>query len=246
MKYYHSKQIPLEFVICENIEKEFLSHNHPNHYIISLCVKDSVIISLNKKTLLLSEYDIFIVPPFLPHSVTIKKTAVLISLCVPKFIMEQFSRYEMTAIFQKFWHTIAIKEGWMEKSLQLYLYAINKIYDFHFSQTKELSGDISILCHKLMENNSGKINLDSLSQELYISKYHLIRKCKNMIGMTPHSFYIQSRIRKAQQLLSNGLSIVEVSVTLGFYDQSHFDKYFRKIVGISPSEYKNSRCELSI
>lgn len=246
MKYYHSKQIPLEFVICENIEKDFLLHNHPNHYIISLCIKGSVTVSLDQKTLLLSAYDIFIVPPFKPHSVTIKKTAVLVSLCIHKSIIGEFNQWEMTDIFQNFWHKIAIKEGWMEKSLQLYLYAINKIYDFHFSQTKEFSGYISILCHKLMENNSGKINLDSLSQELYISKYHLIRKCKNMLGMTPHSFYIQSRIRKAQQLLSNGLSIVEVSVTLGFYDQSHFDKYFRKIVGISPSEYKNSRCELSI
>lgn len=246
MKYYHSKQIPLEFVICENIEKEFLSHNHPNHYIISLCIKDSATVSLDQKTHLLSEYDIFIVPPFKPHSVTIKKTAVLVSLCIHKSIIGQFNQWEMIDIFQKFWHRITIKENWTEKSLQAYLYAINKIYNFHLSHIKEFSEDMSILCNKLMENNLSKINLDSLCHELYISKYHLIRKCKNILGMTPHSFYIQNQIRKAQQLLSNDLSIVEVSVTLGFYDQSHFNKYFRKIVGISPSEYKNSRCELSI
>ncbi len=59
-------------------------------------------------------------------------------------------------------------------------------------------------------------------------------------GLTPHKFQIQCRIRKAQKLLLNGENIVNVSVAVGFYDQSHFDKYFRKIVGMTPKDYIKS------
>ena len=38
MKYFHSGQYPIEFVLSENINKEFSSHNHASHYIISLCI----------------------------------------------------------------------------------------------------------------------------------------------------------------------------------------------------------------
>ena len=42
MKYFRSGQYPIEFILSENINKEFSSHNHANHYIISLCIKGSV------------------------------------------------------------------------------------------------------------------------------------------------------------------------------------------------------------
>ena len=42
MKYFRSDQYPIEFVLSENINKEFSSHNHANHYIISLCIKGRV------------------------------------------------------------------------------------------------------------------------------------------------------------------------------------------------------------
>lgn len=41
MKYFRSGQYPIEFVLSENINKEFSSHNHVSHYIVSLCIKVS-------------------------------------------------------------------------------------------------------------------------------------------------------------------------------------------------------------
>lgn len=59
MKYFRSNQYPIEFVLSENINKDFSSHNHTQHYIISLCIKDSVAVSLENKSLLLKENDYF-------------------------------------------------------------------------------------------------------------------------------------------------------------------------------------------
>ena len=51
MKYFRSTQYPIEFVLSEHINKNFSSHNHANHYIISLCIKGSVTATLKNKSL---------------------------------------------------------------------------------------------------------------------------------------------------------------------------------------------------
>lgn len=128
------------------------------------------------------------------------------------------------------------------------LQALSHVYELHHTH-KEVHGsaaivssntiekDISVLCDRLTWDCSDSLPLDTLAGELYISKYYLIRKCKRNLGLTPHKLHLQNRIRKAQALLSAKSSATEASVTTGFYDQSHFDRMFKKIVGISPTEY---------
>ena len=88
-----------------------------------------------------------------------------------------------------------------------------------------------------------KLSIDEMAQSLYISKYHFIRSFKQAVGLTPHQFQIQNRIRKAQHMLSNADSITsmtEVALTTGFCDQSHFIKHFERYVGLTPAVYKIS------
>ena len=100
-----------------------------------------------------------------------------------------------------------------------------------------MENDMLILCDRLTNHFSDSLPLDNLAKDLYLSKYYLIRKCKRNLGLTPHKFHLQNRIRKAQTLLFTSQSITETSVNTGFYDQSHFDRSFKNIVGISPTEY---------
>ncbi len=86
---------------------------------------------------------------------------------------------------------------------------------------------------------------EAMEQDIFVSKYYLIRKFKSSIGMTPHKFCIQNRIRKSQGMLDEEKSIGRIAAEMGFYDQSHFDKAFRRIVGISPSEYVHSKKQIA-
>ena len=51
---------------------------------------------------------------------------------------------------------------------------------------------------------------------------------------------MQCRVRKAQELLRQGYKVVDVAAMVGFCDQSHLDRVFMKLVGISPEQYINS------
>lgn len=81
------------------------------------------------------------------------------------------------------------------------------------------------------------IDINKLSEITNYSKYYLIRKFCKYVGLTPHKFQIQQRIRKSQKILLQGKTIAETAILSGFYDQSHYIKAFRQIVGITPKQY---------
>ncbi|MDE6434488.1 MAG: AraC family transcriptional regulator [Lachnospiraceae bacterium] len=82
--------------------------------------------------------------------------------------------------------------------------------------------------------------IEDMAKSIGISPYHMIRQFKAVCGLTPHQFQIQCRVRKAQFLLEEGKSVTEAAYATGFCDQSHFDRCFRKIVRLTPSEYKQA------
>ena len=90
---------------------------------------------------------------------------------------------------------------------------------------------IKTLTDKITSHPERNLPIEVLASDIYVSKYYLIRKFKSSIGMTPHQFCIQNRIRKSQGVLDAERTVDEISAEMGFYDQSHFDKAFRKIAG---------------
>ncbi len=72
-----------------------------------------------------------------------------------------------------------------------------------------------------------------------MSRYHFLRRFRDTVGMTPHAWQIDLRIRRARGLLEQGLSLANVAAQLGFADQSHFQRAFKRRVAATPSEYRS-------
>lgn len=89
-----------------------------------------------------------------------------------------------------------------------------------------------------METPETYLSIDDMANEICISSFHMIRQFKKDVGLTPHQFQIQCRIRKAQKMLLSNKTIAEVALDMGFFDQSHFVKCFKKIVGMTPASYQ--------
>jgi len=82
------------------------------------------------------------------------------------------------------------------------------------------------------------IPLDELSEVSGLSKYYLVEKFRKSFGMTPHAYSLNTRINRARELLKSGTHLAEISLELGFYDQSHFSNTFVKYTGITPQKYR--------
>ena len=81
------------------------------------------------------------------------------------------------------------------------------------------------------------IDLDTIADEAYFSKFHFIRQFKNIYRKTPHQYLIFVRIEKALELLKTDIPVSEVCYAIGFESLSSFSRLFKRIVGIAPSTY---------
>lgn len=185
MKYYRSEQHPIEFVLSENIIQEFSSHNHTKHYIISLCVKGNIAVTLKDNPLQLKENDFFVVPPFMPHAVSLTDTSVLVSLCIDNSFVEDYSLQKGKNILETVLLSPVIQKQITRCQTELLLQAIPYIYELHLTHRPNMEKDMSVLCDRLTNHFADSLPLDNLAKDLYISKYYLIRKCKRNLGLRP-------------------------------------------------------------
>jgi AraC-like DNA-binding protein len=120
--------------------------------------------------------------------------------------------------------------------------ALSYLIKNYTSTTKECHGlfDDKTIIKKSVEyiNDSIELNisLDELASISNLSKYHFLRVFKKNIGLTPHQYILTQRIHKAKSLALSGEKLSEIAQSVGFNDQSHFIKNFRKIYGYSPKE----------
>lgn len=91
-----------------------------------------------------------------------------------------------------------------------------------------------------MENNySETITLSDLSNISGLNKYTLLRNFTMQFGITPYQYLSTIRVNKAKSLLESGMSLVETAMQTGFTDQSHFTKFFKNFIGLTPKLYQN-------
>ena len=86
-------------------------------------------------------------------------------------------------------------------------------------------------------NLENDLSIDTIASEFFISKYYLMRKFKNQIGSSIHNYVVQKRLILARSLISDGLSMSSVCSRCGFNDYSSFVRAFKKVYGVSPSNY---------
>lgn len=84
------------------------------------------------------------------------------------------------------------------------------------------------------------MTLTRLASLCDISRFQLIRRFSREVGMTPHAYLLQSRVRLAKKLLAQGKRTVDVALMAGFSDQSHLTHAFQKQTGITPGQYRSA------
>ncbi|WP_426808840.1 AraC family ligand binding domain-containing protein [Pseudomonas sp. WOUb67] len=93
----------------------------------------------------------------------------------------------------------------------------------------------------LHANLERDIGLEDLAQACGIDRFRLTRAFKAAFGIAPHAYLIQLRLARARRLLAQGQTPAEVAVALGFADQSHLGRWFRRAYRLTPADYRR-RC----
>lgn len=82
-----------------------------------------------------------------------------------------------------------------------------------------------------------KISIDELSEQFFLSKFHLLREFKKHSGTTIHKFIVQKKLILAKELILKDIPIISVYEQCGFGDYSNFFRAFKNEYGITPKNF---------
>ena len=86
------------------------------------------------------------------------------------------------------------------------------------------------------------LTVSGIAQAVYMSPYHFTRLFKESTGQSPHQYVVEARVRKAKELLTTGkFTISEAAYHVGFVDQSHLTRHFKRVFGLPPKRLLSRR-----
>ncbi|MFA7075322.1 MAG: AraC family transcriptional regulator [Candidatus Izemoplasmatales bacterium] len=103
------------------------------------------------------------------------------------------------------------------------------------------SSNIKKIILYIRKNLTHKISLDAIAKELFITKEHLSRLFKKEMKITISEYITETKIQEAKNLLrETDYNILDIAVLLNFANSSHFSNSFKRVTGVSPSDYRKN------
>jgi AraC-like DNA-binding protein len=90
------------------------------------------------------------------------------------------------------------------------------------------------------EHCDRNVALSELAAAAELDGFLLTREFTRSMGMPPHAYHLQRGIRAAQRRLAVGESVTDVAQQLGFSDQAHLTRLFKRLVGVTPGRYRSA------
>lgn len=106
----------------------------------------------------------------------------------------------------------------------------------HFSESYIENKQVQRIFDYINNNYKDKITLESISNSLFMSRYHVCKLFKKYVGITVYKYITQKRIEYTKHLVASGKSITSSCVEAGFSDYSSFYKAYIKETGSSPKK----------
>jgi len=99
--------------------------------------------------------------------------------------------------------------------------------------------DIDAVHALMQEKLHGQLGLEELARRVNLSKYHFSSRYKTLTGQSPIQHFLHLKMEHACYLLdTSGSSIKDISRNLGYEDSYYFSRLFKKIIGVSPRQYR--------
>ncbi|MEM8770426.1 MAG: AraC family transcriptional regulator [Pseudomonadota bacterium] len=103
---------------------------------------------------------------------------------------------------------------------------------------EDRDGSISKACTYLLERQSENVSLQDVSDHVGLSKFHFQRRFRTALGVSPHEYVMQARIKHVRDLLKGTMPLADVALECGFSSQQHMTNVFSRYMSISPGRYR--------
>jgi AraC family transcriptional regulator len=119
--------------------------------------------------------------------------------------------------------------------------------DAEYRQPRGLSRRaLNRACAYIEENLGERFTLDDLARQVGVSRFHFARLFRVSTGESPMAYLLRSRIERAKQMLiEDEQPVCEIAAALGFCDQSHLTRTFRRMTGLTPRDFARRHADVA-
>lgn len=240
--------------ITECDEPYTISRENNYCYIIEYIVKGSGTIICDDKTYRVKQGDLFILPKGKGHRYAPDKNwtkmwfnvdgvlvkNLLFTYGVSNIVLfSQFSNYKLIEELYDICCSNKTTEQIMTESAVTFLKLVQQLQK-NIKRNAVISNE-SLIKEKLDMCIYEKKSISDIANELCISQPKLIKDFKICYGVTPYQYILEKKIEIAANFLTDSSeSILNIALSLGFADQPSFTNRFKKIVGVSPTDYRKN------
>ena len=246
----------------QHIHNEFRRHIHKT-YIVGTVDQGERIITYPEGMSCIQEHEVFIIHPAQVHTCssscssghsyrllsispqTMQSIASEISKKQeerPYFLKGHYQDEALSERLECVFSVIQGPESDIEVESKIYAFLTYLIMDFSrvppvVWNAGEQKESINRVCHYIGQHYTENLSLKELANIACLSPFHFQREFRRCVGITPHEYISDFRIKEAKNLLLKSKNMAAIAVKLGFFDQSHFTRVFKKTVGIPPGKY---------
>lgn len=228
----------------EIFEGEISSHEYPWHfhdcYTFIIVTKGSIIYEFQDKKINVDASEVLLLEPFLAHRNLISQHTIYKALFIP---IDYFKFGSNTIVTRKLNHSnevsfivdllAKIEQNHNPKEIMDFLVTNCNL----LSQSENINSDFSDTNYGLLPKIHHDQTINELAKNAHLSKFHFQRKFKKNYGLTIGQLKQQEKTIEAKTLIENGKLSTDVAYQLGFFDQSHFIKYFKKMWATTPKKF---------
>lgn len=245
----------VHFLNCDKVEKypvhKMEKHSH-DFFEFFYFLDGRGQIRTPDKTLHVSHYDMIVFPPGVSHeefSDTIQpEELIFICASIPTTQSYQASfqmrdlEGNLQWLFTQVLSEFRSKRSFSQEVIQRYLESILYLIKRYYKSYEPRPLDSFEFCLRYIHDHfQESLTLDHLASLCYMSQSYLSRVFKKQIAMSPMKYLSLVRIEKSKEFLHREkLSVRSAAFRVGFEDYHYFCRVFKKITGITPSEYKDS------
>lgn len=260
---FFDKDLTMEAYSLHGVFDSFPSHVH-DHYVIGTVLEGERVLVSDNHEHVLKKGDVFIFCPGISHSCSSAddKTFSFLSLNIANPVMLSFViETGYGAVLPDFPRTV-IRDECLSRELEALIGLILNQSSAIYKKERLLSMSSCLFKYSHMqieERNPSReeiekaslfmrmhfrehLSLEDIASPLGISKSTLIRAFSREKGLTPYLFLESVRIESAKALLEKGVFPSSVALDVGFSDQSHFSKAFKRLTGVTPGMYHDVFC----
>lgn len=257
---YMDADLEIEAYQFKGLMQKFPAHFH-DYYVIGFIEEGQRLLICQGEETIINPGDLLLFNPFEIHSCAQIDGKTLDYRCLnikneimekvileingradlPTFTQNVLFQSELVASLKVLHEKISNREDPLEKEELFYYFLEELILTYSDLSIPPLppstSDQIEASCIFLRENYSKKLSLDIVSDISGWSKYHFLRTFTKEMGISPNSYLMTIRIHQAKEFLEQGDKLIDVALATGFTDQSHFTKFFKSLIGLTPKQY---------